>query len=291
MGRFRLWLVVALAAVITGQVLHAQQTTQILLPVFDDEGTPMTTLGPDDLAMFEDGKPLKILKVEQPKPRQMRVVLAIDNGRPMGDILVHVRAAAKAFFSALPDGVEATLVTTAPQPRVSVKATKDREALLKGVDRITQDSSGGRTIEALQDVADIFRKQPGDYTSVLVVLGSTFSPEIVNQRHVQQAMDYYNSAGTTVHIVFFKPALAGEGDAQLEIGEKVVKATRGRFETIGSYLQLGVLPAIAKDLGQPGADGQLLLTLERPAGATGRLGGLSMSPRDGIKVGRVTRLP
>jgi hypothetical protein len=54
---------------------------------------------------------------------------------------------------------------------------------------------------------------------------------------------------------------------------------------------MGVLPAIAKELGQAAADRQLLITLERPAGATGRLGSLSMSPREGLKVGRVTRVP
>jgi hypothetical protein len=89
----------------------------------------------------------------------------------------------------------------------------------------------------------------------------------------------------------FKPANATDGDAQLEIGQLVTRETRGRFELIGSYLQLGVLPAIAKELGQAAADRQLLITLERPAGATGRLGSLSMSPREGLKVGRVTRVP
>lgn len=290
MQRYIPCLAIGLAALLAGGALHAQQTAQILLPVHDETGTPIATLGPTDLEIFEDGKPLTILAAE-PKEWPLRVVLAIDNGRAMADYLVHVRAAAAEFFKALPDGVEAALVTTAPQPRFFVRATKDRGALLKGVDRISQDSGPGRTIEAVQDVADAWTRAPGDYTSVLVILGSTFSRELVEKRHIEAAMDYHRSARSTVHIVMFKPANATDGDAQLEIGQLVTRETRGRFELIGSYLQLGVLPAIAKELGQAAADRQLLITLERPAGATGRLGSLSMSPREGLKVGRVTRVP
>ena len=47
----------------------------------------------------------------------MRVILAIDNGRADRGYFIHVRAAARTSFAALPDGAEVALMTTAPQPR------------------------------------------------------------------------------------------------------------------------------------------------------------------------------
>ena len=111
--------------VVAASVLYAQQQAQFLMPMTDENGAPVATFSPADLAIFEDGKPAKILKVE-PKDSPLRVTLALDNGREMGDVLVHVRAAAREFFTALPDGVEIALMTTAPQPRFTVRPTKDR---------------------------------------------------------------------------------------------------------------------------------------------------------------------
>ena len=84
---------------------------------------------------------------------------------------------------------------------------------------------------------------------------------------------------------------ATEGDAQLEVGQIIASQTRGRFESIASYSQLGIIPEIAKEVAKTAGSGQFLITIERPAGATGPLGSLSMSPSGGLIPGRITRLP
>jgi hypothetical protein len=269
--------------------LHAQQKAQILLPMFDAQGAPLATFNPADLEIFEDGKPLTIVAVE-PRDSSMSVTLALDNGRMMADTLVHVRAAAKEFFLALPPGVDAALVTTAPQPRFVVRATTNREVLIKAVDRIAPDSGGGRTVEALQDVAASWKKLDANVRPVLVVLGSTYSPELVRKNHLEEALETTKASRATVHAVIIKPAGANEGDAQLETTELFSQATRGRHEVIGSYLQFSILTDIAKDIGK-NVSRQFLLTLERPAGAPPKLGALSLSPSNGIMPGRITRVP
>jgi hypothetical protein len=279
----------AVGVLVAASVLNAQQQAQFLMPMYDDKGAPVATFSPSDLGIFEDGKPAKVLKVE-PKIVPMRVILAIDNGRGMSDVLVHVRREAKEFFNALPDGVEIALITTAPQPRFTVKPTKERADLIKRIDTVAPDSSGGRFIEALQYVGDTWKKA-SDATSVLVILGSTFSPEFINKGHLEDGLAQLSAARATVHVVMFKPPNATEGDAQLEVGQIIASQTRGRFESIASYLQLGIIPEIAKEVAKTAGSGQFLITIERPAGATGRLGSLSMSPSGGLIPGRITRLP
>jgi hypothetical protein len=258
--------------------------------MFDESGAPVKSLSPADLTVYEDGKLAKVLKIE-PKISPMHVTLALDNGREMADTLVHVRTAAKDFFNALPPGMEAALMTTAPVPRFVVKATKDHEALVKAVDTISKDSSGGRTIEAIQDVSNTWKKLPADMTPVLVVLGSTYSPEFVNKDHLDQAFKQIAASRAVIHAVLYNPPNATEGDAQLETAELAANRSRGRFERIGSYLQLNILEDIAKDLAKTAASGQFLITVERPAGATGKMGALSMSPASGLTPGRITRIP
>ena len=289
MPRSVLGFVIGVSLLVAAAAPHAQQQAQFLMPMLDENGAPVASFGPADLAIFEDGKPAKLLKVE-PKDSAMRVILAIDNGRQMGDVLVHVRAAAKDFFAALPDGAEVALMTTAPQPRFTVKPTKDRAALLKGVDTIAPDSSAGRFIEALQYAGETWKK-PAEYTSVLVILGSTYAPESVNKTHLEEGIAQLGAARATVHVVMFKPPIATEGDAQLEMGERIAQLSRGRFETIASYQQLGIIPDIGKEVAKSSSTRQFLVTIERPAGATGRLGPISMSPSGGLKPGRITRLP
>ena len=277
------------AVVLAAAVIHAQQTGQFLMPMFDATGASVATFAPADLEVFEDGKPAKVLKVE-PRDAPVSVTLALDNGRMMGDVLVHVRAAAKEFFNALPPGMEAALVTTAPQPRFNVKPTKDRAALLRAVDTIAPDSSGGRAIEALQDMASDWKKLNANVTPIMVLLASTFSPELINERHHEEGIKQVQSSRAVIHVVMFKPAAANEGDAQMEVTQQYARTTRGRFEEIGSHLQLGILAEIGKELAKTSGR-QFLVTIQRPEGATGRLGPLSMSPAAGLTPGRITRMP
>lgn len=281
----------ALAVCTLAPALLAQERGQFVISMHDADGKPVATFGPKDLEVFENGQPAPIVKVEPYQSAPLRVVLAIDNGDKMSDYLVHVRAAAKEFFAALPEGTEAALVTTAPQGQFFVKATTDRDALLRGVDNVTRTPGGGRFIESLGDVARNWKRQKGEYRSVLVSLGSTFAIESPNKRYVEESVNSLVELGATVHVVMFRPADATAGDHQFEVGQQVAGVTRGRFENIGAYQQLSVLAEIAKQLAAESSGGEFLVTVQRPEGATGRLGPLSYSPNTGMVPGRIKRLP
>ena len=281
-------LVVAMALLVATQHVRAQEQGQFILAMSDDKGVPVTSFAPSDLEVFEDGKPAKVVKVEPRPQSSLKVTLALDNGRQLGDVLVHVRAAAKEFVKTLPPGVEVTLMTTAPVPRTAVKATTNREALMKGIDAIAPDSTSGRSIEAIQDVARGWRKTQGDL--VLVLLASTFTAELVKKADAEEAFNQLKMMRAVVHAVLFSPANAQEGEAQRILTEQVARETRGRFELIGSYLQLNVLSDIGNGLARTATGGQFVVTIQRPAGATGKIGALSLSPGNGLQAGKITRM-
>jgi hypothetical protein len=284
----RSWACLAIAAVVTlTSSVRAQQQAQFMLVMTDDKGDPVPGFKPSDLEVFEDGKPVKVVKVE-PKTSALKVVLALDNGRPLTDISAQVRQAAKDFLKTLPANVEVALMTTAPVPRFVAKSTLNRDAVLKAVDVIAPDSAPGRTVEAIQDVAREWRKAQGDL--VLVIFGSTFVAEPVNKADLDEAKALLKTERAVVHAVILAPSSNSEGDAQRGVAQVIASTTGGRFEAIGSHLQLNVLSEIAKSLGVVATGGQFIVTVERQPGATGRLGALSLSPADGFQAGKITRM-
>jgi hypothetical protein len=268
--------------------VKAQQQAQFIVAMSDDKGTPVKSFETGDLTVFENGEQAKVLKVE-PRLSELRVTLALDNGRPLGDIFVQVRNAAKEFISTLPPGTDIALMVTAPVPRYVVRATKNRDALLKGVDTIVPDGGSARSIEAFQTVGDNWKKQGGDGL-VLVLFGSTFALEQFNTRAAEEAVNRLRDLRGVVHTVMLNPTNATDGEGQLSIAEQASRMTRGRFERIGSHLQLSVLTEIAKDVARTASGGNFLVTIERPKGATGKLGSLSLSTNSGLQAGRITRL-
>jgi hypothetical protein len=267
--------------------LIAQERAQFMLSMADDKGQPVASFLPSDLEVFEDGKAAKVVKVE-PRQSAMKVVLAIDNGRALNNVLVHVRAEAKSFLNTLPTNIEVALVTSAPVPRFVMKSTMDRAALLKAVDSISPDSAPARSIEAVQDVASSWKKAKGDL--VLVLFGSTYSPEVVQRADFEEARNQLLAQRAVVHAVMLAPSDATEGEAQRILLQGITSATRGRFELIGAYQKLGVLTEIGKSLALTSVGGQFVITIERPAGATGKLGALSLSPGEGFQAGKIVRM-
>jgi hypothetical protein len=291
MRRITVVLTTVLAALLFAQALQGQQKAQFLIPFSDADGNAITTVAPADLTVFEDGKQARVLTIE-PRDRPLNVTLSIDNGRMLGETFIQLRTQVQSFFQALPEGVEMSLVSTAPQPRYVVRNSKDREALVKAADRITVDTGPGRFIEGLQDVASTWAKGSRDTNFVLVSFGSTFASEFINKRHLEEAMERLNVARGTVHVVMFRPASGTAGDAQHEIGKRAASVTRGQYHEIGSHLQFPIIPQLAGEIARASGTGRtFLVTIERPEGAKGPLGALSLSPNKGMKAGRITRLP
>src|SRR5215475_11304777 len=151
--------------------LHAQQQLSLMATILDPEkNTPADSVTPADVHVTEDGAEAKILKVD-PVVRSVKVQLLIDNGVGIGQNLSEFRNGVRSFLQALPSDDETTIVTTSPQPRMLVKATKNRDELLKGVERLTLDSATGRFTESLIEATERANKEKDTFT-VFVAAGT-----------------------------------------------------------------------------------------------------------------------
>ena len=199
-GRFT-GLLVALACV-TATGLYAQNTMVFFASVADDKGAPVSTLAVDDLKVVENGVEGKIVKVE-PIDWPVKVQMLIDNGTGMDSALVQIRNGVKGFVEALPDGIEMSLYTTAPQPRNIVRPTMDKQAMVQGADRIVPDSGAPRFIEALNEAAGRVDKDKGNYFPVVVILGSTTAEgSSFIERDVQRMLQRF-AERSTVHVIMY----------------------------------------------------------------------------------------
>jgi hypothetical protein len=278
------------AMALCGSVLAAQQQFQILATVLDASGAPAADLQPADVRVLEDDKEGKVSRVEAVE-RRPSVQILLDNGIGLGsENLTHLRNGVRALIEAIPEGVEMTMVTTAPQPRFVVRATTDRKALLDGVSRLAPDSGAGRFVESLNEATQRIAKEKPDTAPFVITVGSTSGDTNIMERDVERLMMRLQDRPTTVHVVLLVGGAgrsASGGGNQTEIGLAVTKMTGGRYEGINAGTRLAtLLPELGALVAKSAAEQkrQFRLTVERPAGSSGDLGRVSMGARTGLQV-------
>jgi hypothetical protein len=219
----------------------------------------------------------------------MKIAILIDNGTGSADRLNHTREGVKGLIKALPAGVEASLQTTAPQPRFLVRPTTDKGALLSGVDLLTPDTAAGRFVDGLIESALRFDKERadkerGNFFPVIVIVGSlTAEGSSIRDRDVQRLFQQLAARAMTTHIVMVGPSnnsgTVNVGNA-IQIGISAAKQTGGRYESIAATTRLQtLLPEIGAQIDE--ADqrqrAQYRVTFERPEGKSGpQVGGIGL---------------
>jgi hypothetical protein len=287
----RAWFVGVVGALACAAVidLHAQNTVTFFASVVDAAGAPIASLSPDEFKVAENGVEGKITKVE-PIDWPIKVQLLIDNGTGMESALVQIRNGVKGFVDALPDGIETSLLTTAPQPRFIVKPTMDKQAMLQGADRIVPDSGAARFIEALNEAAARIDKEKGNYFPVVVIVGSTTAEgSSFVERDVQRMLQRFTERAATVHVVMLstgaQSARSVTGANQTAVGEAAAKNTGGRYDNIAASTRIAtLLPEIAVQIAKSHTrqSHQFRITFQRPNGAAGALGQVGVATRPGL---------
>ena len=260
--------------------IRAQEQFTLLATVLDPEkGTPVESLTPADVRVSEDGQPAKVTKVEA-VVRQVKVQVLIDNGVGIGSNLAELRSGVRNLLSSLPPDVETTVVTTAPQGRILVRPTKNREELLKGVDRLAPDSSTGRFTESLSEAVERANKEKDTYT-VIICAATTSGDGQVMAPQMQRVIKALGGRPIIVHVLMYSgERSATGGDAQIDLGQRVTKMTGGRYENINNMTRyVTLLPELGADVAKQatGNTRQFRITAQRPDGKKGDFGKLSMS--------------
>jgi hypothetical protein len=287
--RSKLLIGMALALCVAAGNVRAQQQIQLYASVADVTGKPVASLEPSDLKVMEAGVEAKIVKVE-PVNWPVKVQLLLDNGIGLGGQNIQsLKDGVKGLIEALPDNLEVTIVTTAPQPRTLVRPTKDKAAMIEGLSRLAPDSGAGRFVESMNEATQRIEKDKTDHFPVIISSATSSGDANVLERDVKSIFARIQKKPTTVHVVLLNSTTgsATGGANQTQVGLAVTQQTRGRYESIAVPTRLAtLLPELGKQVAASieKQTHQFRLTLERPAGKSGEVGQLSAGARSGLNL-------
>jgi len=275
----RLFPILAMVCLFAGG-LSAQQQFNVIATLLDPAtNQPSESLPLEEVRLTEDGVAMKVLKVT-PVDRVVKAQLLIDNGVGIGDNLSQLRSALRGLVEKLPPDVETSIYTTAPQGRLLQRATKNRDELLKAVDRLTPDSSPGRFTESITEAGDRASKDKDAFT-VIIMAGTMSGDAGLPEGAMKRLVASVANRPLVVHVLLY----AGErgaygGDAQVQVGETVTKMTGGRYEYINSMNRyVTLLPEFGDSVVKQmtGSKRQFRITAQRAEGKSGQLGKMSLA--------------
>jgi hypothetical protein len=287
--RSKLLIGIALALCVATSGVRAQQQISLYASVADATGKPLATLEPTDLRVMEGGVEAKVVKVE-PASFPVKVQLLLDNGIGLGGQNIQsLKDGVKGLIEALPENLEVTIVTTAPQPRFLVRPTTDKAMMIEGLSRLAPDSGAGRFVESMNEATQRIEKDKSDHIPVIISQATSSGDANVRDRDVKQIFDRVQKRPTTVHVILLNSTAgsATGGANQTQVGLAVTQATRGRYESIAVATRLAtLLPEIGKQVAasHEKQSHQFKITVERPAGKSGEVGQLSAGARGGLQL-------
>jgi hypothetical protein len=190
----------------------------------------------------------------------------------------------KALIEAMPENLEVTIVSTAPQPRFLTKPTTDRAAMQKAMDLLAPDTGVGRFVESLNEATQRIEKDKGDYFPVIISVGTTAGDANVRDNDINQLNKRLETRPTTVHVIIFNNGSgSGSGGAnQTQVGISVTKYTGGKFENINAPTRIApLLSEWGKEVATmvERQSHQFRVTADRPSGASGAIGNISMGAK------------
>jgi hypothetical protein len=280
----KLFVAVALVLCASARDAGAQEQFQIYASVADVTGNGVKSLDLADIRVLEGGVEAKVVKVE-PVSWPVKVQLLLDNGVGMGGGNIQIlKEGVIGLIKALPDNLEVTIVTTAPQPRFLVRPTTDKAMMIEGLSRLAPDSGAGRFVESMNEATQRIEKDKTEHFPVIIMVGTSSGDANVLERDVKRIFERIQKKPTTVHVVLLNSTTgsASGGANQTQVGMAVTEATRGRYESIAAATRLAtLLPEFGKEVAGSHAKmtNQFRLTAERPAGAKGDLGQVSAGAR------------
>lgn len=255
-------LLLAAAAALFSAALSAQGTTfQFFVNASNPQGAPVADLRAEDVLMSENGVQQQVVKIE-PASIPMKLTIAVDNGLESTDALAHYRTGLTGLVEALPQDVEVTLITTAPQPRTVVKASTDRTQILRGVNGFSPEQARPRFTDALVEYSKNLEKEAKDknakpYVPVMLMLSTAANETSSYQpKEIEKAVGFLVGRKARLNVVIMSTRTGQASSAetlnsnlQAIVAIPAVKATNGRYEALAVSSRLAtLLPEWGKDL-------------------------------------------
>lgn len=270
------------------QASQAQEQLKLYAVVVNGvSGTPVETLTPDQVKITEDGVEATIVKIE-PVNWPVKLQLLVDNGQGLGSSNIQLlKDGILGLLEKLPEGMEVTLVTTSPQPRVLTRATTDHAEIVKGLSLLAPDSGVGRFVESMAEATQRIERDKAEALPVIVSVGTSSGDTNVRDRDIKNIFERLQKLPIIVHVVILQgtASSASGGGNQTQLGLSVTEGTGGRYEGIAVPNRLvTLLPEIGEQVAESHrlASQQFLLTIERPAGKSGDLGQIGAGVAGGL---------
>ena len=283
--RFMRLAVTAIALCLMATGLLAQQQIVLVATITDPTGAEVTGVDPADVDFTENGAAGTVVKVEVVAAVVPKVQILIDNGlgipsASLGDL----RNALKGLVNALPNNVEITLVSTAPQPRTLEKPTTDHIKLLSAIDRLTPDAGAGKFVDSMFEATDRIAKDKQEGASYTIIsVASSVGDLNYRENDVKQVGQRVAQKRTSVYVVIVSSlGNASGGGIQVDLGKGLADMSGGRFESIAVPNRLmTLLPEVGAQVAKSMAPGakQFRITLQRPASTSQALGRVGLAVR------------
>jgi hypothetical protein len=253
--------------------LGAQEQRQLFLSLVGPDGEPIRGVRADEVTVLEDGvagKTLRVEEVEWPS----KITVLVDNGQATTNPINPLRTGLQGFLEAIPEGVEVSLITIAPNPRWVVKPTTERQKLVDGIGLITPDENGGMFFDGLAEAAGRIEKDKSDNFPIIVLIASDYGTFWIRDRDYARLQQRIIDNAVTVHMALVSSGTQGvnnvQGYQQTEVGITVTRLSGGRYESLASATRLATLlpewgALVAKSIRRQRH--QYRIAYERPAGA------------------------
>jgi len=297
--------IVACTAVVA---LYAQAPLTLYVSATDASGMPITDLKAEEVVMSENGNPGKVTAAEK-FSLPIKLTVALDNGPGSGQSLGFYRNGLSALVKALPEDVEVTVISMAPQPRIVVKSTANHAEAIKGITRVAPDEQSARFTDTLVEYSQRLDKENKDkklnYAPYLIIVSTTAAEAASYQRdEIEKAMTNFVKFGARLSVAMTttrnsssleqRTATAASANAgptasddvqdlnngrQALIAMPLSKSTNGKYEALAQPSRLEtLLPEWGKMVAAIHTKqvNQYKLSITRPAGATGGLNNLDM---------------
>ena len=292
----------AAVLVLASATLVAQAQFQFIIAATDAKGVPVTDVTPAEILMSENGVANEIAKVE-PFHMPVTLTIAVDNGPLSNEALSHYRSGLTALVKALPPEVEVTLIATAPQPRMVVRPTLNRDQVLRGINGFAPERENPRFTDALVEFSQRLEKELKDKKKVdpvpVMVMISTTANEQASYEvpAIQKALGFLQARKAKLYVTMIATRssdatlgnlserrdaqsadLSGLNDLntnrQALIAIPATKATGGRYEALAISNRLTtLLPEFGEEIATLHRKlyNQVLVTVQRKPGLTGPL--------------------
>ena len=278
---------VALATTVV--VAQAPKQIQIFASVLDSKGAPAKALDVSDVRVIEDGIDATVTSVERLDwPVKLQVL--VDNGLGLGSGSIQsLKVGVEGLLAALalPEYLELTLVTTAPQPHFLVRGATDRETMMKGIGLLGPDTRAGQFVDSLFEATQRIERDTADFFPVIVSVATTSGDRRMKESDVDRIMARLAARPTAVHVVLYTGGPQGANQAtqvqgspfaganQFRVGTAVAKYSGGSYESINNAARLeSLLPEIGEKVATSAEHyrQQFRITAVRPASASGPVG-------------------